>query len=180
VFFTPRGNTAIEIRESPVVIVVMGVSGCGKTTIGELLAGKLCCAFYDGDAFHPQSNIEKMASGRPLTDADRMPWLIRLNDLILTHQASKSDAVLACSALKRAYREILRRNTADVCFVYLKGSYELIAGRMRQRDGHYMKVDMLRSQFDTLEEPDDAMVIDINDNPAALVTKIMRIMSAKA
>ena len=154
------------------VIVLMGVSGCGKTTVGEELARRMTCRFYDGDDYHPKENIEKMASGQPLNDVDRQPWLQKLNQVMLECEASEKDAVLACSALKEKYRRWLSKDVANIKFVYLKGPYELILERMQQREAHYMKPDMLRSQFSALEEPGNALLIDIRAEVAEQVQEI--------
>ncbi len=142
-------------------LVIMGVSGCGKTSIGEALARTLGWPFYDADDYHPPINVSKMASGTPLTDSDRRPWLAALHDLISSSVNKDQPGVMACSALKVKYRQQLRFGLNGVHFVYLKGSYELIWSRMEKRAGHYMKPQMLQSQFDTLEEPKDAITIDI-------------------
>ena len=135
------------------VVVVMGVSGCGKTTVGKALAERLGCPFFDGDDFHPAENIVKMANGQPLDDADRAPWLARLHDLAAEHLARGETAVIAASALKRRYRDQLREGNRGLRFVHLQGSFELIWSRMEQRTEHFMKADMLRSQFVALEAP---------------------------
>ena len=135
------------------VYVVMGVSGSGKTTVGQALARALDCPFYDADDFHPPENVAKMAGGVPLTDADRAPWLARLHKLLADHVQRKQTAVLACSALKEAYRERLRRGLSGVRFIYLQGDFDLIRERMQARENHYMKAEMLQSQFDALEPP---------------------------
>ena len=137
------------------VILLMGVSGCGKTSVGEALASRLGCPFYDGDDFHPPENKEKMSRGNPLDDEDRLPWLRELKKLIRTHLARNERAVVACSALKKGYRDLLRNGNPGLAFVYLRGEYRLILERMRQRKDHFMKTEMLRSQFDVLEEPGD-------------------------
>jgi gluconokinase len=138
------------------VYVIMGVSGCGKSTVGQALAVRLGCPFYDGDDFHPAANVAKMAGGAPLNDDDRAPWLAVLHDLLARHVEKGETAVLACSALKKTYRDQLRAGQQDnVAFVYLQGSFDLIWQRMAARPNHYMKAAMLQSQFDTLEEPDD-------------------------
>ena len=142
-------------------VVMMGVSGSGKTTMGKALAEKLHCPFYDGDDYHPAANVAKMAAGTPLTDADRAGWLARLAELIRSDLAQGASGVIACSALKESYRAVLRVDARQVKFVYLKGSYELIQTRMQSRSGHYMKPDMLQSQFETLEEPAHALTVDI-------------------
>lgn len=145
------------------VVVVMGVSGCGKSSVGRALAEALGCPFYDGDDFMPPENIAKMASGVPLNDDDRRPWLARLHGLIGERLASGGGAVIACSALRRRYRDQLRGELAGVRFVYLEGNFELIRSRMEARSGHYMKAEMLRSQFEALEPPgpDEALPVSI-------------------
>jgi gluconokinase len=142
-------------------IIVMGVAGCGKTTVGELLAKHLGWQFYDADGFHPAENVAKMANGMPLTDSDRAPWLAALHALISTSLKENRPAVLACSALKESYRQQLLDGNDGVQIVYLKGTYELIWSRISQRKDHYMKPQMLRSQFDTLEEPTNALTFDV-------------------
>lgn len=142
--------------------IVMGVSGCGKTSVGKSLAEHLGWNFYDGDDFHPPANIAKMANGIPLDDADRAPWLAALHDLISASIKADRPGVLACSALKERYRRQLLDGNEGVQIVYLKGSFELIWSRMEKRTDHYMKPDMLKSQFDALEEPVDALTVDIS------------------
>jgi gluconokinase len=150
----------------------MGVSGCGKTTVGELLALRLGCRFYDGDAFHPPANIEKMTAGQPLTDADRAPWLDQLNRM-LAESAHKGDsAVLACSALKQSYRDRLAQGIPDFRLVYLRGDAALILARLKARLNHYMKPGMLESQFAVLEEPKDALVVDIDARREQITERI--------
>ncbi len=155
-------------------IVLMGVSGSGKTTIGLQLAERLGWPFYDGDDFHSPANIEKMRHDIPLTDADRQGWLSTLADLIRDHLARGNPGILACSALKQAYRDRLCVDPDAVRFVYLKGTYEEIWERMQHRSGHYMKPEMLASQFVTLEEPSDALVVEINQPPEQVVNFILR------
>jgi gluconokinase len=157
-----------------VIVIVFGVSGAGKTTIGKLLAEDLGWQFLEADDFHPDINIEKMRSGRPLTDEDRWPWLERLREQITRSLAAKDNAVLACSALKHAYRERLRVSD-DVKFVFLRGDYALIEKQMRQRHGHFMNPVLLRSQFADLEEPgseEDALTIELGRTPQELVEEI--------
>src|ERR1051325_5144135 len=143
------------------VIILMGVTGSGKTTIGKQLAGDLGWKYYDADAFHSPANIKKMSSGTPLNDVDRLPWLESLRDLIQKSLAQNENAVLACSALKRSYRDYLVVNER-VKVVYLKGTYDLIQTRLNQRHGHYMDPALLDSQFDILEEPDLEAQVDIS------------------
>lgn len=157
------------------VYVIMGVSGCGKTTVGMALAKRLGCPFYDGDDFHPPENVAKMASGVPLNDDDRYPWLVRLHDLLAEHVERGETAVLACSALKKKYRDQLQVNN-ETRFIFLHGSFDLIWQRMQARKNHYMKAEMLQSQFDTLESPtnDEAFIIAIDQPAYEIVQAIMR------
>ena len=134
-------------------VVVMGVSGSGKTTVAELLAKQLGWPFMEGDRLHPPANVEKMRQGIPLTDADRVPWLDRIGRELKTWAAEGRSGVMTCSALKRAYRDRIRSARPDVRFVYLKGSEALIGARVAARHHEYMPASLLRSQFDTLEEP---------------------------
>ena len=154
------------------IILLTGVSGAGKTTVGERLADDLGWPFYDGDAFHPKANIEKMRRNVPLTDADRRPWLAALRHHIDDLVSQETDAVVACSALKQAYRDQLLGSPGDVRLVLLKGDFALIQHRMEKRRGHYFKVDLLRTQFDTLEEPTSSLVIDIAQPVEAMVQEI--------
>jgi gluconokinase len=158
-----------------VVVVVMGVSGCGKSTVGERLAKRLNCPFYDGDDYHPVENVAKMANGQPLDDDDRVPWLDRLNGLIHDHVVRGESAVVACSALKRRYRDRLRAGNAGLRFVHLQGDFNLIWERMCARPGHYMKAGMLQSQFDALEAPaaDEALIVSIEEEADQIVGRIM-------
>jgi gluconokinase len=145
----------------------MGVSGCGKSTVGALLAHKLGCEFLDADEFHPPENVAKMASGTPLSDADRKPWLERLN----AELKKRRQVVLACSALKEAYRRQLAAGL-DVRFVHLRGSIELIRSRLAERQHRYMPASLLESQFATLEAPRDAIEVDIAQAPGDCVAAI--------
>jgi gluconokinase len=154
-----------------VVILSMGVSGSGKTTVGQMLASELGWQFADADDYHSPSNIEKMRGGIPLTDADRAPWLASLRALCQRWVAAGSNAVLACSALKRAYREELSVSP-EVKFVYLKGSPQLLYQRLHARTGHFMTERMLASQLEALEEPDDALVVEVDRSPANIVAEI--------
>ncbi|MEW8252525.1 MAG: gluconokinase, GntK/IdnK-type [Candidatus Thiodiazotropha sp.] len=155
------------------IIILTGVSGSGKTTIGQRLAQGLGWRFIEGDDYHPAENREKMAAGTPLDDNDRQPWLDELERVITQSIQSGDDAVLASSALKDSYREQLRVDPEQVRLVYLCGSYELILERLKQRIGHFMKPEMLRSQFDDLERPTDTLVIDIHQAPEMIVDQII-------
>jgi gluconokinase len=159
-------------------ILVMGVSGSGKTTVGMSLADRLGWDFYDGDNFHTAENIAKMRQGIPLTDEDRLPWLEALGKLISANIEEFKPSVLACSALKKQYREILLRGRQDVLVVYLKGSYELIWSRMRERTDHYMKAEMLKSQFEALEEPEEGLTIEVTRSIDEIVTIILKYIEA--
>jgi len=151
----------------------MGVSGCGKTSVGKSLAQALGWDFYDADDFHPPANVAKMASGIPLDDSDRAPWLAALHDLISSSLKADKPGVLACSALKERYRQELMDGNDSVQLIYLKGSYDLIWSRMENRTNHYMKPHMLKSQFDALEEPANALTIDISMSVDDIVQKII-------
>jgi gluconokinase len=141
--------------------IIMGVSGCGKTSVGKLLAARLGWDFYDADDFHPPENIAKMAAGHPLNDEDRAPWLVALREMISSNLAQKRSGVLACSALKERYRQTLLAGNQGTQIIYLKGSFEVIQTRLAARAGHYMKPELLQSQFDALEEPAHALTVDI-------------------
>lgn len=157
------------------VVILMGVSGAGKTFIGKRLAAELHWSFYEGDDYHPQSNVAKMSRGMALTDADRAPWLDALHELIVELRAKDEAAILTCSALKRAYRDRLVGGRNDVRIVYLRGSYELIQQRLKDRRGHFMKADLLASQFEVLEAPDaseDVLTVDISQKPKTIVETI--------
>jgi gluconokinase len=140
----------------------MGVAGSGKTTIGRALATKLGWDFYDADDFHTSESIAKMSNGIPLNDADRVPWLASLHALISTCLNENRNGVLACSALKECYRQKLLVGNQGVQIVYLKGDYDLIWARMIARPGHYMKPEMLKSQYEVLEEPTNGLVVDVS------------------
>ncbi|HVR24853.1 MAG TPA: gluconokinase [Candidatus Polarisedimenticolia bacterium] len=155
------------------VVLLMGVAGAGKTTVGKLLASQLGWDFADADDYHSAANIEKMRNGIPLTDADRAPWLDALRALISGWIAAENNAVLACSALRRAYRDHLRVGS-EVCLIYLRVAPEVLRQRLRARHGHYMTEPMLESQLATLEEPQDALVIDAEAAPAMIVAEILR------
>ena len=156
------------------IIVVMGVSGSGKSVVGAALAAALDYEFIDADLHHPSANVEKMSRGVPLTDDDRWPWLHGLRSLLDTARRRGSCVVLACSALRARYREVLLgEEPSEVLFVHLKGSFELIESRMRARHDHFMKSGMLRSQFETLEEPKDALTVSIEGTPDEIVRQIV-------
>lgn len=150
-------------------VVVMGVSGSGKSTLGQALAERLGCRFLDGDDFHPPANVEKMRAGMPLGDADREPWLERLNAELRT----AGDAVLACSALKARYREILARGVPDFRLVHLRGPFDLVAARLARRRHRYMPASLLQSQFDALEPPAEAIEVDIALSEANCIGQIL-------
>lgn len=160
------------------ILIVMGVAGSGKTTIGKLLAEKLGWQFADGDDFHSEANMNKIAHGIPLTDEDRGPWLAALRKAIESWEAEKRNVVLACSALKRSYREQLQtvaeRNSGAVRFVYLKGDYNLIYSRLHGRHGHFATESILKSQFADLEEPEDALVVGVDTIPEKIVENIIQ------
>ncbi|MEP6516176.1 gluconokinase [Microcoleus vaginatus] len=154
------------------ITIVMGVSGSGKTTVGKLLAQSLNWDFSDADDFHPSANIEKMTLGIPLEDADRLPWLLALQATIDRWLLENKNVVLACSALKASYREMLYRDQQGIKIVYLKCSFQLLAARLTSRENHYMKADLLLSQLDTLEEPEDAIIIDASQPLEVILRQI--------
>ncbi len=154
------------------VVIVMGVTGAGKTTIGRALAAALGWEFHDGDELHSEASKLKMHRGIALDDADRAPWLSAIRKLILAMLSENRGGVVACSALKQSYRDEIVVDPNAVKIVYLKGSKEVIGERLRNRGGHFMNPDLLQSQFDTLEEPDDAIVVDVSIAPEAIVSAI--------
>jgi gluconokinase len=155
------------------IVVLMGVSGSGKTTVGRLLAAQLGWTFIDADDFHPPANIEKMRNGIPLNDDDRRPWLDALRQRIDTACVKGENVVLACSALKHAYQDYLERDEPTcVHYVYLEGSEELIRQRLSARKGHFMNPNLLRSQFETLEPPTHAIRVDVTPAPEVIVGEI--------
>jgi gluconokinase len=166
----------------PSILVVMGVSSSGKSTIGTLLAGQLHWDFEDGDWFHPARNIDKMHAGIPLTDEDRAPWLIAIANFIDQARLSGQRAVVACSALKRRYRAVIIGNRPDVQLIYLKGDMELIGRRFAARHEHFMPPSLLQSQFDALEEPspdEHPIVVSIEPRPREIVAKILDALKAQ-
>jgi gluconokinase len=157
---------------SAMTIVVMGVSGSGKTTIGTMLADAIQCPFLEGDSLHSRENIDKMSRGVPLADSDRAPWLAAIRDRIVKFFKRGENLVVGCSALKQEYREFIARDI-PITWVYLKGSAELIRSRLKHRSSHFMKASMLASQFEVLEEPSEAIVIDVSPPPRAIVEEIL-------
>ena len=155
-----------------IIVVVMGVSGSGKTTVGTMLANAMDCAFLEGDSLQSAANVEKMSHVIPLTDADRGPWLRAIRTRLLDAFARGKSLVVACSALKQSYRTLLA-DGIPITWIYLKGSEALIRSRLQHRTGHYMKADMLASQFAALEEPSDALIVDISQPAAAIVEQIL-------
>lgn len=159
--------------------VIMGVSGTGKSTVGKLLAERTGWDFYDADDFHSPANIDKLKRGIALSDRDRLPWLQKLQQLIAKQQKSDRPGILACSALKSQYRQILSEDNLAVTFIYLRGDYESVQTRIQQRQGHFMSPDLLHSQFALLEEPEEALIFDITETPEEIVAKILNSLSIK-
>jgi gluconokinase len=155
------------------VIIVMGVSGSGKTTVGRALAETLHCGFSDADDFHSPANVEKMKNGIALTDEDREPWLQSILTAMGRWRHDESGHVLACSALKGRYRELLGQNDPHVKFVYLRGTFDLICQRLKERKSHFFSPALLRSQFDALEDPEDALVVDVSVQPKEILNAIV-------
>lgn len=157
------------------ILIAMGVSGAGKSLIGEMLAERLSCSYTDGDAFHSAANKEKMHNGIPLTDEDRWPWLRTIRAAIEEKQRAGETAVFTCSSLKRSYRDVLRGTDTDVRFVYLKGSFEVLQERLKSSTGHFFDPSLLKSQLDTLEEPgpDEAIEVSIELTPEQIVDQVM-------
>lgn len=156
------------------MVVLMGVSGVGKTTVGDILAERTGWHLYDADEFHSAQNIEKMRNGIALQDADRWPWLDSMNAMLLEKQAANQSILLACSALKQKYRDRLADGCRNLHWVYLKGEFDLIRGRLEARKNHYMKAGLLESQFAALEEPRDAVVVSVIETPDAIADRILR------
>ncbi|MHA6909031.1 gluconokinase [Ralstonia pseudosolanacearum] len=162
------------------IVVVMGVSGCGKSTVGRMIAERLGCAFRDGDEFHSEANRAKMHAGIPLDDDDRKPWLETIRTYMDETTAGGRSLVVACSALKERYRDVLRGAPSDsTAFVYLKGDFELLQNRLAARKDHFFNPALLRSQFDALEEPADAIVVDIALPPQTLVQQAVEQLQAR-
>lgn len=160
----------------PVALIVMGVSGSGKSSVAKALAERLGWRFEEGDQLHPPANVEKMRAGVPLTDEDRVPWLETIARILETWRVTGEHGVVTCSALKRAYRQTITGTHENARFVHLTGSFELLQGRINARKGHYMPASLLRSQFDTLEPPgpdEDAIVVDVEPPVAAIVEAVL-------
>jgi len=155
------------------ILVMMGVSGSGKTTIGKVLAERLGWTFVEGDDYHPPANTAKMHAGIPLTDEDRAPWLAALRDRIDQARARHENLVLTCSALKHAYQDYLQRDLDSIEYVYLQGSESLIRDRLANRKGHFMNPNLLHSQFEALEPPEDAIRVDVGPPPDVVVDEII-------
>lgn len=155
------------------ILILMGVSGSGKTTVGRELSARLDWPYLDADDFHPPENVEKMRAGIPLSDEDRWPWLDALNAQLRDFDARGQSAILGCSALKAVYRARLAQGCSEVHWVHLTGSFELIEARLRTRKGHYMPANLLRSQFATLEAPEEAITIDIDATPGQIASCIL-------
>ncbi len=157
-----------QTKIQSMVIIVFGVSGSGKSTVGKLIADGWEADFVDADDHHPPANIKKMESGAPLEDSDRVPWLLQLREVITGYLSRGRNLVMACSALKKSYREVLSREDRRVKFIYLKGDYETVASRLQDREGHFMPPELLRSQFESLEEPLDDEVIEFSIEEAPM------------
>jgi gluconokinase len=178
-----RDSTHATAAASPSVLIVMGVSGSGKTTIAALLAGLLHCEFADADSFHPDANVRKMSAGVPLTDDDRRPWLHAIRAWVDAIRAQGRCGVIACSALKRSYRDILVADNDDVRIVYLRGDPEIVRHRLTARQGHFMPIGLLESQFETLEEPgpeEHPIVVSVDAEPRAITNEIVRQLGIQA
>ena len=150
------------------IFIVMGVSGSGKTTVGKAVSNKFGWKYYEGDEYHPAENVEKMKNWIPLNDEDRLPWLLSLRKVVEEAISKRENIVISCSALKEAYRKILKVSE-EVKFIYLKGSYDLIRKRMEERIPHFFKPEMLKSQFDVLKEPQQAIEIDISKSSESII-----------
>ena len=170
------GSLVATLADSPMIIVLMGVTGSGKSTVGKLLARQLGWRFFEGDDFHSAENIEKLSRGEPLSDEDRRPWLEAIRETICAAIDRGESAVIACSALKQSYRRVLQIG-GQVSFVYLKASIALIQERLKKRIGHFMNPNLIQSQFDTLEEPEGALQVDTHEPPEAIVQLIRNELS---
>ena len=168
---------------TPVVLVLMGVSGCGKTTVAALLAGRLGWPFEEGDALHPPANIEKMKAGHPLDDNDRAPWLEKIAGWIDQQLDAAGNGLITCSALKRSYRDTINRRGSGVVFVYLHGSYATIAARLMARHGHFMPTKLLDSQFADLQEPtadEPAIRVEVGPSPSEIIQTVIDMLALGA
>jgi gluconokinase len=173
---TERGPSVSTPVARPVVLVFMGVSGCGKTTVATTLAARLGWPFEEGDALHPKSNVEKMKAGHPLTDEDRAPWLEKVAKWVSERLEAGDNGIITCSALKRAYRKVINRRGSGVVFVYLAGTKETIAARLAARLGHFMPSTLLDSQFAALEEPtpdEPELRVDIGPAPGVIADAVV-------
>ena len=163
------------------IYVLMGVSGSGKSAVASEVAHQLHAAFLDGDFLHPRSNINKMASGEPLNDDDRTPWLQALNDAAFAMQRTNKVSLIVCSALKKSYRDILRKGNPNLSFIYLKGDFEVIEQRLKARKGHFFKTQMLVTQFETLQEPgadeNDVLIVDIDQSLEGVVASTIEVIN---
>jgi gluconokinase len=169
-------NQARAAGTNPIVLVVMGVSGCGKSTVAALLAGHLGWPLEEGDDLHPRANVEKMAAGTPLTDEDRWPWLEKIAEWVEERLDAGENGIITCSALKRSYRDVINRRGHGVRFIYLAGSLELISERLGVRQGHFMPASLLHSQFADLEEPgpdEPGLRVDIGPPATVLASQIL-------
>ena len=174
-------SEAQSARSVPLVIVVMGVSGCGKSTITDIIARKLCAHGKDGDELHPEANIKKMASGIPLSDDDRQPWLEDVASYARNKALAHGVCVIACSALKRRYRQTLNA-AGNVVYIFLQGSHDLIASRMHLRTGHFMPETLLNSQFEALEDPQqepDVITVGIEAEPEVIAENAVSLLRQK-
>jgi carbohydrate kinase (thermoresistant glucokinase family) len=170
-------------RGNPPVLVLMGVSGVGKSTIARELSARLGWTFEEGDSLHPEANVAKMHAGIPLTDADRRPWLESVAAWIDAQRARKQPGIITCSALKRSYRDIIIGNRPEVRLVYLRGGHDLIAERLAGRSGHFMPPSLLQSQIDTLEEPaaaEDPLTVEIGPSAGQVAEEIIRLLGTSA
>jgi gluconokinase len=161
-------------KSGGMIILLMGVSGCGKSTVGRMLADHLGWPMYDGDDYQPKDNVAKMAQGMPLNDKDRRPWLLAIHDLLVGIKAKRGYAVVACSALKRDHRDLLLKGMDGIRIVYLKGEYAILEERLKRRQGHFFKASLLGSQFEILEEPEDALTVNVDNPPEVIAAGIRK------
>ena len=167
----------MQPHRPPLIIIIMGVSGAGKTTVGRKLAARLNCSYYDADDFHPAANIEKMSRGVALTDADRSAWLEAIRTVVDTHLEEGRQAVISCSALKESYRSFLRNDEERVRFLYLKVPQEVVERRLRTRRDHFFDPSLLDSQYETLEEPEEAVTVDASRSVPEVVDEAVERLS---